>query len=183
MSIHQFRINTDNTDLIGELLRKEHFVQQNSSLTFTKQNLDQKIQIDLSYSFPSPSIICCCSTISTSLPQLLSYLDQSSSSIVNLILFVQSSETVEWNSLMNSLSTRNLSLNVLHNKNQLETKLVEIIEALIKQNQEKTTAVIDKQPTHATHTFQVYKTRFFLSVLCIDHMIETFHANRVYSLV
>ncbi|CAF1303411.1 unnamed protein product [Adineta ricciae] len=161
MSVHQFRINTDNTELIGELLRKEHFVQQNSSLTFTKQNLDQKIQIGLSYSFPSPSIICCCSTISTSLPQLLSYLDQSSSSIVNLILFIQSSDTVEWNSLMNSLSTRNLSLSVLHDKDQLGTKLVEIIEALIKQNQKKTIASVDKQPTHAIHTSQNERNIFY----------------------
>ncbi|CAF1301693.1 unnamed protein product [Adineta ricciae] len=161
MSVHQFRINTDNTELIGELLRKEHFVQQDSSLTFTKQNLDQKIQIDLSYSFPSPSIICCCSTISTSLPQLLSYLDQSSSSIVNLILFIQSSDTIEWNSLMNSLSTRNLLLSVLHNKDQLETKLAEIIEALIKQNQKKTSAVADKQPTHATHISKNERNIFY----------------------
>jgi len=59
------QINTDNAVLIGKILEKKDFIQQSLSPTFMKSNFDHNIQIDLSQSFASPSIICCCSTIST----------------------------------------------------------------------------------------------------------------------
>ncbi|UJR25566.1 hypothetical protein I4U23_006911 [Adineta vaga] len=143
------RINTDDAVFVGKILQKEHFIQQpSSSSTFIKLNLNQKLQIDLSHSFPSPSIICCCTNVSTSLPELLSFLDQHSSSVINLILLIQSSsDCIEWNSLMNLISTHNLSLHIIHNEDHFGDKLSETIDHLIKQNQTTRSVINDKQET------------------------------------
>ncbi|CAF0733265.1 unnamed protein product [Adineta steineri] len=134
MPLYQCQINTDNIKLIGNILEKENFIQQPTLFTFVKSNLDQTIQINLSQSFESPSIICCCSTISISLPQLLSFLKPNSSSTINLILFNQSSGLIDWNSLINLTTTYNLSLNIVNNEENLGKKLCEIVNNLVKQN-------------------------------------------------
>ncbi|CAF2490329.1 unnamed protein product [Rotaria sp. Silwood2] len=72
--LFQCQINTDNVMFIGNILKKQNFIQQSTSSTFIKSYVDYNIQVDLSESFEYPSIICCCSTVSISLPKLLSFL-------------------------------------------------------------------------------------------------------------
>lgn len=132
MSLYHCQINTDNIDLIGKFLEKENFHQHSSSSsTFIKSDLDCNIQINLSQSFENPSIICCCST---TLPQLLSLLNSNSSSNRSLILFIQSSENVDWNILVPLITTYNLSLNIVNNENDFSRKLHDIMNDLAKPN-------------------------------------------------
>jgi hypothetical protein len=130
--VFHYQINTDNLDLIGNLLEKENFLRQNISSTFIKSNFDYKIHIDLSRSFESPSIICCYSTIS--LPELLSFLNSKSISIIHLILFIKPSDSIDWNSLISLITTYNLSLNIVNDENDFSTKLTNIIHNLAQQN-------------------------------------------------
>ena len=135
--LFHYQINTNNISLIGNILEKDKFIPQSTPSTYLKSNIDCNIQIDLSQSFPSPSIICCCSTVSTSLPQLLSSLNQNHSSIINLILFIESSDRIDWNPLINLTAVYNLSLNVVNNENDLNKKLCNIINNLVKPNIKK----------------------------------------------
>jgi hypothetical protein len=135
--VYYCQIQTDDVNLIGNLLEKENFLRQNSSSTFIKSNVEFSIQIDLSQSFESPSIICCCSTVINSLLQLLSFHNPKSDSIINLIISVQSTDTIDWNSLINLITTYNLSLNIAKNENDLRKKLDDIIHNLAKQNLSK----------------------------------------------
>jgi hypothetical protein len=158
------QINTDNAVLIGKILEKKDFIQQSLSSTFMKSNLDHNIQIDLSQSFASPSIICCCSTISTTLPQLLSFLNpDSSSSLINVILFIQSSDVIDWNPLVNLISAYNLSLNIVNNENNFGEKLYEIINNLAEQNIKKKSIPTDNKHKHSTAKTEVNQSFSFAS--------------------
>ncbi len=130
-------INTDDTTLIGNFLRKEGFLQQNSSSTFIKSNFDHKIQVDLSQSLQSPFIICCCSAIPKTLPQLLSILHPKSSRPSNLILSVQPTDSIEWNPLISRIAASNIVLNIVNNENDFCQRLCDIIHQLAKQNLRK----------------------------------------------
>jgi hypothetical protein len=132
------QINTDNVSLIGNILEKENFIQQSTSSRYTKSNIDCDIHINLSPSFPSPSIICCCSsTISTSLPQLLSFINQNSSSIIDLIVFIPSPDIIDWNPLINLITICHLSLNIVNNENDFSKKICDTIYNLAKQSVKK----------------------------------------------
>ena len=131
------QINTDDVALIGNNLKREKFIQQAKSSSFIRSNLSSNIQVDLSQSFEFPSIICCCSTVETSLPKLLSSLNPNSSSTINLVVFIQSSDIIDWNSLMKLIILHNLSLNIVNDENNLRKKLIEIIDNLAKDNKKK----------------------------------------------
>lgn len=132
--IYYCQIQTDNVNLIGSLLEKENFLRQNTSSTFIKSNGDFNIQIDLSQSFESPSIICCCSAVPSSLIQLVSSHNSKSNSLINLIIFIQSTDTINWDSLINVITEYNLSLNIAKDENDFSKKLDGIIHNLAKQN-------------------------------------------------
>jgi len=132
--LYHCEINTDNVSLIGNFLEKENFLRQNASSTFIKSNSGYKIQVDLSQSFETPSIICCCSSIPITLPQLLSFLNPNSISTINLILFIQSSDNIDWNPLITLITAYNLSLNILNDENDFSQRLYNIIDNLAKQN-------------------------------------------------
>ena len=122
--LFQCQINTDDEPFVSNILEKENFIKQSPPSTFLKLTFDNNIQIDLSQSFESPSIIVCCSTLPVSLPQLLSFLNPNYSSTINLILFVKSSDTIDWNPLINLITTFNLSLNIVNNENDLSKNLM-----------------------------------------------------------
>lgn len=149
------QINTDNVTFIGNLLKKEKFLQENSSLTFIKSNSDYNIQIDLSQSFQCPSIICCCSTIAISLPRLLSFLKSNYSCPISLIVFIQSSDLIDWNPLMCLVNTYNLSLNIVNNENEFSKKLGDIINNLVNQNIDKKIISINKNKNDSITDIQV----------------------------
>jgi len=128
------RISSDNVNLINNLLVKENFHEQDSPLTLLKSNLDSQIEVNLSQSYDHPSIICCCSTIPVTLPQLLSFLDSNSTNSIQLILFVGTNESIDWNPLINMISAFNLSLNIVNDEYQFSSKLTDIIINLAKQN-------------------------------------------------
>ncbi|CAF1001525.1 unnamed protein product [Rotaria sordida] len=148
--LFQCQINTDDVNFIGNILKKQNFIQQCTSSTFIKSNVDYNIQVDLSQSFEFPSIICYCSTVSKSLPDLLSLLKPNSSSTINLIILKQSSDLIDWNSLINLISTYNLSLNIVNDENNLLKKLYEIINNLVKPKIEKKSISI-KQKNHNSY--------------------------------
>lgn len=129
----QYSIHTDDLEFVSNLLEKENFHRQDSSSIFIQSNVDSNIQIDLSESSSCPTIICCCSNISISLPRLVSFLNSSSNSIIPLIIFNQSSNVIDWNPLINLISTYNLSLNIVNDEDSFRRKLNDIIQNLIKQ--------------------------------------------------
>jgi endonuclease III len=144
-------------NLIGNLLEKDNFLRQNSSSVFIKSNADINIQIDLSQSFQSPSIICCCSsTIVSSLRQLVSYHNTKSNSIINLIISAQSTDAIDWNSLTNLITTYNLSLNIAKDENDLTKKLGDIIRSLVKQNSLKRSNSSSNQQSPTIETQVIY---------------------------
>ena len=147
-------INTDNVTFIGDLLEKEKFLKQNSSLTFMKSNSDYNIQIDLSQSFESPSIVCCCSTIAMSLARLLSFL-KPNSGLINLIVFVQPSDLIDWNPLICLVNIYNLSLNIVNNENEFSKKLDDIINNLVNQNLKKKPVLIHMNKNNSIEDIQV----------------------------
>ena len=149
------QINTDNVNFISNLLQKENFIQQNSSFTFLKSNLDYKIQIDLSQSFESPSIICCCSTIPISLPQLLSFLNPNSTKKIYLFLFIQSTDPIDWNPLISLITAYDLSLNIINDKNDFSFKLSDIINNLAKQNLTRRSISVKNNDQKSTAETQV----------------------------
>ncbi len=155
MPLYHCQINTDNVILIGNLLEKENFLRQTTSSNFIKSNLDHQIQVDLSQSFESPSIICCCSTIPISLPQLLSFLNPNSISKTHLILFIQPSDIIDWNPLINLITAYNLSLNIVNNENDFSKKLDDIIHNLAKQNMTKKSISINNNKPSSNANIQV----------------------------
>ena len=174
--LFQCQINTDNVALIGKILENKDFIQQSIPSTFKKSNLEHNIQIDLSESFESPSIICCCSTLSIILPQLLSFVNPNSSSTINLILFTQSSDLVDWNSLINLISAYNLSLNIVNDENNFNEKLYEIINNLAKQNIKKKSTPIDyKNKQSAANASVINPFLFPRKYLC--EVSEIIHAK------
>jgi hypothetical protein len=155
MPLYHCQINTDNVILIGNLLEKENFLRQTTSSNFIKSNLDHQIQVDLSQSFESPSIICCCSTIPISLPQLLSFLNPNSISKIHLILFIQPSDIIDWNPLINLITAYNLSLNIVNNENDFSKKLDDIIHNLAKQNMTKKSILVNNNKPSSNANIQV----------------------------
>ncbi|CAF5023182.1 unnamed protein product, partial [Rotaria magnacalcarata] len=135
--LFQCQINTDDVTFIGKILQQQHFIQQSASSKFLKTNVDYNIEVDLSQSFEHPLIVCCCSKTQASLPKLLSFLKLNSSSTINLIILNQSSNTVDWNSVMNLIAVYNSSLNVVNDEDSLLKKLYEIINNSAKTNIEK----------------------------------------------
>ncbi|CAF0806287.1 unnamed protein product [Rotaria sp. Silwood1] len=131
------QINTDDIDFIGNILKNQNFIQQSTLSTFIRSYIDYNIQVDLSQSFEFPSIICCCSTVSVSLPKLLSLLKPKSSSTIDLIVLNQSSDHIDWNSLVNLISTYNLSLYIVNDEYDLLKKLYEIINKVAEHKIEK----------------------------------------------
>ena len=149
------QINTDNLTFMGNLLEKEKFLRKNSSLTFIKSNSDHNIQIDLSQSFECPAIICCCSTVPISLPQLLSFLKPNSSYLINLIVFIQSSDVIDWNRLICLVSAYNLSLNVVNNESEFSKKFGNIILNLVNQHIDKKPLLINIDKNNSISNTQV----------------------------
>ncbi|CAM4912420.1 unnamed protein product [Rotaria socialis] len=135
--LFQCQINTDDMAFIGKILQQQHFIQQSASSKFFRTNVDYNIEVDLSQSFEHPLIVCCCSKIQASLPKLVSFLKLNSSSTVNLIILNQSSNAVDWNSVINLIAVYNLSLNVVNDEDSLLKKLYEIISNSAKANIEK----------------------------------------------
>lgn len=130
--LYHCQISTDNTDLISKLLEKEKYLQED--LSYIKSYVDYNIKIDLSQSFDNPSIICCCSLIPITLPQLLSSINPKT--IINryVIFLIQSTENFDWNSIINLITDYNLSLNIVNNEYDFIQKLDDIIQNLAKQN-------------------------------------------------
>jgi hypothetical protein len=151
----QCQINTDNVFLIGDILKKQNYIQQSTSSTFIKPNSDYNIHIDLSQSFDSPSIICCCSTISISVPHLLSFLNPNSSSTINLILLIQSTDLIDWNPLVKLITAYNLSINVVNDENHLNKKLNDMINDLAKQKKKTKTVFVNVDRDHRSASTQV----------------------------
>jgi hypothetical protein len=164
--LYHCQINTDNVTLIGNLLEKENFLRQTTLSTFIKSNLDYNIQVNLSQSFESPSIICCCSTIPISLLQLLSCLNTNSNSRIILILFIQYSDIIDWNPLINLITTYNLSLNIFNNENDFSQKLYDIINNLAKQNITKKIISINDKKDSSTTSTQVEQFAFSILLYC-----------------
>jgi hypothetical protein len=155
--VYYCQIQTDDVNLIGNLLEKENYIRQNSSSTFIKSNVEFSIQIDLSQSFKSPSIICCCSTAINSLLQFVSFHNSKSDSIINLIISVQSTDKIDWNLLINLITTYNLSLNIAKDENDLRKKLGDIIHNLAKQNlSKKLISNINNQHSPTSETQVIY---------------------------
>ena len=156
MSIYQYSIHTDDLNLLSNLLEKEDFHRDNSSSsTFIQSNSDLNIQINLSQSSSSPTIICCCSNILVSLPRLLSSLNSHSNSIIPLIVLNPSSNVIDWNPLINLISTYNLSLNIVNDEDDWRKKFNDIIQNLIKQKTVRKSPSGNVDQQHANKTKQV----------------------------
>lgn len=131
---YHYSVHTDDLNILINFLEKENFHRENSSSsTLNKSTSDWNIQIDVSQSFPSPTIICCFANTLISLPQLLSVLNTNSNSVIPLIVFVESSNTIDWNPLIHLVSTCNLSLNIVNDEISFQRKFNDIILNLVKQ--------------------------------------------------
>ena len=150
---YHYSIHTDDLNILINFLEKENFHRENSTLS--KSTSDWNIQLDLSQSFPSPTIICCFANTSISLPQLLSVLNTNSDSVIPLIVFVESSNTIDWNPLIHLISTYNLSLNIVNDEISFRRKFNDIIQNLVKQKISKRSISVDSNQQNANKGKQV----------------------------
>ena len=163
------QISTDDASLIGDILKEAKFVEQQPSPgTFVRYDSHEHLQIDVSPSFESPSIICCCSNVSVSLPRLLSCLRLDSSSTIHLIVFLQPSECVDWNTLMELIGRYNLSLGIVHQRDLLSGKLNELVHVFVNETATKNAATNTPVRDGSRAHIQVIHLRFFrfLSDVC-----------------
>lgn len=121
----------------------------------SKSTTDGNIHIDLSESSPSPTIICCLADISVSLPRLLAILNINSDLVIPLIVFVESSNVIDWNPLIHLISMYNLSLNIVNDEISFRRTFNDIIQNLVKRKISRKSISNDSNQNSANKEVQV----------------------------
>lgn len=174
----QYQINTDDKPLLVNLLHQEGFALQSIPSTYFKQNVDHRILIEISQSCDSPSIVCCCTTISESLPRLLACLKSTTPTAIPLVLLIEPSDEIDWNPLMNLISAYNLSLNVVQDKNDLPLKLMSVIQSSVTQLMQRKTISMSQIANNSRPTIQVETLSPFVYRYIFIRAMMIIHAKR-----
>jgi hypothetical protein len=162
MPITQCQISTDDRLLIKHLLEQEEFRSESNSSILIKSNPDCHVHVDVSLSFELPSIICCSSANIASLSSLLTCLSSTISSTIPLILLSPSTDLIDWNPLIRLISTYNIAMHAVPTKQDLKTKLMNIIQDLVKQRMKKSFTLLNPVSDKSRASTQVDKIRYFL---------------------
>ena len=174
----QYQINTDDKPLLVNLLHQEGYALQSTPSTYSKTNVNHRVIIEISQSCDSPSIICCCTTISQSLPRLLSCLKSTTPTAIPLVLLVEPSDEIDWNPLMNLISAYNLSLNVVQDKNDLPLKLMSIIQSAVTHLMQRKTISMSQIANNSRPAIQVDMLSPFIFRYVFVRAMMIIHAKK-----
>jgi len=159
-----YQIKTDDRFLVGSILQDEGFLFEENSSKFVKKTFDRHVEIDLGETFLSPSIVCCVSNVSVTLRRLLSEIELKNSTTIPILLLVNRTESIDWNSLINFLHFKYFSSNFLENQNDFSVKLVEIIEQFVKEDKWEKIDYENKQSARSPRTNTQKSENVFYSV-------------------
>lgn len=179
--VFHFQIKTDDRILIGSILQDEGFLFEENSSKFVKKTFEHHVEIDLGENFRSPSIVCCVSNVSISLRRLLSEIELKTSTTIPILLLVNRTESIDWNSLINFLRFKHFSSNFLENQNDFSVKLVEMIEKVVKEKKWEKIDYDNKQSARSSRTnIQVNKIEpFFVLRKIKDQQQNLFEQNLI----
>ena len=124
------QIDTDDDELISNILKNENYTFQSTSKSFVKTNGDHQIQIDLSRTTNTPSIICFSKSVMADV--LFDHVKKIMNSSLTIHLILLPKVDFDSNTLLTLLNGRNVSIHLLQNENELQKKLMDIISDLSK---------------------------------------------------